>query len=70
MGKRSTGIKYPLLQGLMSIPGREHEGEETLGAVIMKGQGTQFPGRDRKEKQNKNKKVQDSRSQGSLRTSR
>lgn len=54
----------------MSIPGREHEGEETLGAVIMKGQGTQFPGRDRKEKQNKNKKVQDSRSQGSLRTSR
>lgn len=34
----------------MLMPGGEHEGEETLVAVIMKGQSTWFPGRDSRER--------------------
>lgn len=33
----------------MLIPGGEHEGGETLVAVIMKGQSTSLPGRDGRE---------------------
>lgn len=40
----------PVINWLMLMPGGEHEGEETLVAVIMKGQSTWFPGRDSRER--------------------